>query len=132
MLITTDKNTKKRLYISLLICIGMIGLGIFYALFLVDYFSVPCLFETVTGLYCPGCGITRAMISILNFKFIEALEYNKLAYLIIIVIGIGFYRMFYSYIFQKDLKPIPKVIIYSLLTIFLAYGILRNIPGINI
>ncbi len=132
MLIITDKEVKKRFIKSLIILFIIMFLGLFYGLFLVDYVSIPCIFTEITGFHCPGCGLTRALISIINFEFIEALQYNRLVYLIIIVIGTAIYRTFYQYIFKKDLKPIPSIILILLLIIFIGYGVLRNIPGFNL
>lgn len=38
----------------------------------------PCLFHIITGLYCPGCGGTRAAILLLNGRIIESIYYNPL------------------------------------------------------
>ena len=42
--------------------------------------SLPsiCLFKNILGVQCPGCGITRAFLSVLHFRFAEALHYNRL------------------------------------------------------
>lgn len=37
-----------------------------------------CMFKNLTGLECPGCGMTRALISIIHFDFVIAYGYNKL------------------------------------------------------
>ena len=36
----------------------------------------PCAFFTRTGLYCPGCGGTRALKSLLRGDFIKAFMYH--------------------------------------------------------
>lgn len=35
-----------------------------------------CVFHKVTGLDCPGCGMTRASIAIVKFEFIESIKFN--------------------------------------------------------
>lgn len=42
------------------------------------YFDVTCLIYRVTGIPCPGCGITRACLSALRFNFVEAFAYNPM------------------------------------------------------
>jgi hypothetical protein len=42
-----------------------------------DQHSV-CLFKLLTGHECYGCGITRAILSAIHFRFTDALHYNKL------------------------------------------------------
>ena len=37
-----------------------------------------CIFTNIFGVECWGCGITRAIFSVLYFRFTEAWEYNKL------------------------------------------------------
>ena len=37
---------------------------------------LPCIFHTVTGLYCPGCGGTRACIAFLHGHFLRSLLYH--------------------------------------------------------
>jgi len=43
-----------------------------------------CLFKKVTGVACPSCGSTRAVFSILNGSFLDALYLNPLGYIILI------------------------------------------------
>lgn len=35
-----------------------------------------CLFRRLTGLYCPGCGGTRAVIAFIHGRFILSARYN--------------------------------------------------------
>lgn len=51
----------------------------------VHYLQLPiqCPFKWVTGVPCPGCGGTRALLAILHGHFIEALSINPLSVLII-------------------------------------------------
>jgi hypothetical protein len=41
-----------------------------------------CVFKNITGLSCPGCGITHALFSIAHGRFTEALYYNQLIIII--------------------------------------------------
>ncbi len=55
--------------------------GVFFHLFEIDFIThLPtrslCPFHAVTGLECPGCGMTRAMISLGQLKFGAAVGYN--------------------------------------------------------
>ncbi len=47
--------------------------------------TLPCPLFVTTGLYCPGCGITRATHSLLNGRIGEALGYNLLLPVFIIL-----------------------------------------------
>ena len=35
-----------------------------------------CIFKNIFGIECPGCGMTRAFLSILHFEFHKAIAYN--------------------------------------------------------
>lgn len=37
-----------------------------------------CIFYSLTGLYCPGCGSQRAFSSLLHGQFWQAVNYNSL------------------------------------------------------
>lgn len=39
---------------------------------------MPCIFQTVTGLYCPGCGGTRAVKYLLTGQIAKSLQYHPL------------------------------------------------------
>lgn len=41
-----------------------------------------CLYKNITGHNCYGCGLTRAVLSILHLEFSKALMYNKLIIII--------------------------------------------------
>ena len=52
-------------------------------LILEDIISIPCPFHFITGLYCPGCGITRMIKSILKLDFYQAFRYNQLLFILL-------------------------------------------------
>lgn len=41
-----------------------------------------CLFRTLWGIECLGCGMTRAMVSVMHMDFSRALSYNRLVILV--------------------------------------------------
>jgi hypothetical protein len=47
-----------------------------------------CLIKNIFGIECPGCGMTRAVISAVQLDFDKAIEYNKI---VIIVLPIFIY-----------------------------------------
>lgn len=49
--------------------------------------GAPCLFHSLTGLYCPGCGGTRAVRSLLKGDLRMSFQYHPLVlYTVIVVI----------------------------------------------
>ena len=104
--------------------------------FLIIYFilselldvGIPCLFYEITGYYCPGCGITRLLFSLLKLDFYQAFRYNPLIFILIIITGIYWLVKFILKKFINISIAIPNYVYYILLIIVIIFGILRNIP----
>ena len=104
--------------------------------FLIIYFilselldvGIPCLFYEITGYYCPGCGITRLLFSLLQLDFYQAFRYNPLIFILIIITGIYWLVKFILKKFMNISIEIPNYVYYILLVIVIIFGILRNIP----
>ena len=47
-----------------------------------------CPFENFFGVLCPGCGTTRAFVSVLRFDFVEAFGLNPLFVLFILPVAV--------------------------------------------
>lgn len=41
-------------------------------------FKIPCIFNTVFGVPCPGCGMSRAFFSVLRFDFAAAFGFHPM------------------------------------------------------
>ena len=44
---------------------------------------IPCIFHSVTDVPCPGCGMTRACLSLSHGQFTEAWRYHPFSYIIV-------------------------------------------------
>lgn len=64
---------------------------------------IPCLWETCFGFHCPGCGLTRATIAIMQLDFSKAYECNPLVYL---VLPAGAFYTFLDY--RKNTTTVSK------------------------
>ena len=91
--------------------------------------KLPCAFYNATHMYCPGCGGSRALISMLNGRLIPSLVYNPavLFGLVVIIyyeVGaiIAIIRNDGRYLFYKKLWPV-----YTYLVIVLLFTVLRDI-----
>ena len=51
--------------------------------------DVPCMFQTFFGVYCPGCGGTRACVAFVHGHFLQSLWYHPLV-LYSAVLYVGF------------------------------------------
>ena len=93
--------------------------------------GIPCLVYQFTGLYCSGCGASRALRSVLHLDFYQALRYNAFFTLMLPLMGGYFCALMYSYIrFGKDMisKKIPMKLVWILIAIAVVFGVIRNIP----
>ena len=88
--------------------------------------DIGCPIHKLTGLHCPGCGITRMFVSIVKLEFYQAFRYNPLIFIYLILFII---YLIYKIINKKNNKTvvIPNKIIYSLIVITIIFGVLRNI-----
>ena len=68
---------------ALSLCLFIAGVAI--ALYLLD---LGCIFKTMTGLSCPGCGMTRAWLSALRLDFSAALAYHPLFWAVPIALAL--------------------------------------------
>lgn len=95
-------------------------------------FIIECLIYKHTNLYCPACGITRCIFSLLEGNFIQAFKYNQLIFCMLPILFIYFvYKSYLFIINKKDLLKIPNIIYIVFLISFILFGIFRNINGFD-
>lgn len=63
---------------SIFLGISIVAGALFYYVLLPHLSLSPCVLYTYFGLYCPGCGGTRAFISLLHGHFLQSLWYHPL------------------------------------------------------
>lgn len=120
MQLQVQNNYKK--YIAILL------IGILCIVFYLKYnIGIPCIFHELTGFYCPGCGLTRAIASIVKLDFYQAFRYNILVFVLIPF----FIFYFINKVFFSNKYKIPNFIIIIVLVLVIVFGIVRNIPMFN-
>ncbi len=40
--------------------------------------EIPCIIKAISGYDCPGCGMTRALLSVARFDFAGAFSYHRM------------------------------------------------------
>lgn len=122
-------QTHRRLFR----CLALDGLILLaaslYAWLAMRGVALPCLFRKFTGFLCPGCGNTRAAISLLKLDFSSAFSYNPL-----FLLEFGYIVWIYCAASRSYLKggrftyqpPYPLVDV-LILIIVLAWGLIRNL-----
>ena len=90
--------------------------------------GIPCIFKKLTGLYCPGCGITRMFLSLLRLDIYQAFRYNPLVF--ILLVSYIFFTIIDLVKYSKTNKhlKISNKIYWTLLILVFCFAILRNIP----
>lgn len=90
---------------------------------------IPCLFHKITNLYCPGCGVTRMIISLLKGNLYQAFRYNMLIFILTPFLMFFIFDYIISRKKQRDAlyEKIPNSIWYILIIVLVIFGIIRNI-----
>ena len=84
-----NEGYKRRLIRTAIVAAEVIaGVAIYILVFSVAGKGIPCVFRKITGLQCPGCGMTRALTALVHGNPAEAMEYNALSLTLIPLIGI--------------------------------------------
>ena len=126
-----DNDTKKRLkkLFFVYLIIASLMLGYLLVFIYLPFLKIPCVFNLITGLNCPGCGISRMLHSFVTLKIWKGIEYNyflgfTFPYLIALIIYCS-----YNFVTRKKIK-IFEVSMIVYLVLFIVWGIIRNIIGI--
>ena len=116
------KEIKKYLIIILILLI-------YFVIGKITGFYIPCPIHKITGLYCPGCGITRMFIYISKLDFYHAFRSNMLLFILFPFALLLFIDNLYSIVKNKRpyYQKINNKVWYILIIILVIYGILRNI-----
>lgn len=113
---------KNKQYIFLIIVVILMAILLIHG-----KIAIACVFYEITGLYCPGCGITRSILSLIDGNIYQAFRYNPIIFIDIPLIMITSIIDF-IYKDNKKVKKVTNAIYIMLLIITLVFGVLRNIP----
>lgn len=124
-------STVTRILSAAALFIGAVGV------FVVTYFNPltagffpVCPFYAMTGLACPGCGLTRGFHALFHGDILGALDFNALipAYFFIFAyLGIS---MFLISLRGRGLSfaAFKPRLVYGFLVIFFVFAVVRNLP----
>ena len=131
MYLSSNIDTKRRIKKLLFSLIGVFCVLVIYLLLYLYFpkYTLRCAFHSLTGLNCPGCGISRMLVSFVNLDFANGIKYNIfLGSTFPLLLGIIAYYC-YSYVSKKKIKWI-EVIAFIYVVLLIIWGIVRNIYGI--
>lgn len=93
-----------------------------------------CFLLSTTGLACPGCGGTRAAYDLLHGDVNEAMQEHALLLPLLLVVGVILVRSLWRRR-DPDARSAPLVptgLGISVAVAFLVFGIVRNLPGLEV
>lgn len=116
---------RKRI---LIIYAVVIGIGALYTVLIYTTgFGIPCLFNQITGLQCPGCGTSRMALAVMRFDFADGFMYNPVAFVTVpvwVLISIGCYIGHPASLRQG--KVLLRIF-YVNVEAYIVFGIVRNL-----
>lgn len=130
---TVDAAPARKSLLRLALVVG-IGVGAF-VVFQFDpsrtAFYPPCGFHELTGLWCPGCGSTRALHQISHGNLARAIGFN-----LAVVLALPFLTLTgLAYLSGRELHAwVPSILrrpwmVWALALAIGLFGILRNVPA---
>lgn len=126
------RKSRRIIIVVAGLCLLLLGIWVLY-----HYDALPpalrlrCIIFQMTGLYCPGCGATRACYAILHGNWKGAVGYNPLLVILFPIAAVYIILRTFDWMMTGTNhidSYIPDCFLYSLLGIVMIYGIARNIP----
>lgn len=111
----------------------LLGIGFaYYLLIQFTPFHLFCLFQRITKLACPGCGITHFLVRLLHFDIPGAVQENvAVAGLILLWGPLLFIRVIWHPKWLQKNGRFERILAYICVVLLLLFGILRNLPGME-
>lgn len=125
-----EKTLDNYIYISLIIT--SIILSVLFLIYNIFFPNVPfasCFIYETFGVYCPGCGCTRAFFALLNFDLINSLFHNSavLYGFIILVLYLTTQTIDRVLKHSKYIMPYSNLYLYIGIFILIINCILKNL-----
>lgn len=92
-------------------------------------FYPVCQFHRLTGLNCPGCGMTRALYALLHGKFYIMLHYNLLLVFILVALMVRVSWFGWNkFCYRANGEFFQVKFLWPLLVVTMLFTVLRNLP----
>lgn len=120
----TKKNIKgRRMRILKFVGIHLTA----FAAGLLYIFVIGCPVVRVTGISCPGCGLSRACLSALRLNFAEAFRWYPLFFIVVPFLFLWIHeKVFLRRIPQKWKNMALYIVCIAIFTVYIARMILRD------
>ncbi len=93
-------------------------------------FLPVCPLFSLTGLACPGCGLTRGFHALLHGDVLKALDHNVLLPMFALLIGFGFFSMVYFAVRGRktSINLLHPNALWAFFGLLIVFGVTRNLP----
>lgn len=108
----------------------VISVGLLYYVFVkFTGWGIPCFFNKATGFTCPGCGISRMLMAIIELDFVEAFKFNPALFTVLpfILSVLTIDRIEYVRYGARKKRVWKNVVIIVSLFLLIGFCIYRNI-----
>jgi hypothetical protein len=118
------------LFAGVVLAVTILGVGA------VEFFFNPyhrgfypvCLFHKLTGLNCPGCGMTRALHALLRGQFLRALHDNALFVFTLAALALrGLWFEARRFFHKPAGSFFEPEFLWAFLAVAIVFGVLRNL-----
>lgn len=123
---------KARLFRVIAYAVIVLGGGLLYGAFVkITGFAIPCMFNRLTGWKCPGCGVTRMCMALLQWNWKAAFYYHPMLFVQLPFLGMIALRNVISYIKTGSgrLSRFETVVLYIAIVLLVGFTVFRNIVG---
>jgi len=119
---------KKRALKLAVYTLILLGIGVFYTVFYrLTGWGLPCVFNKITGLKCPGCGVSRMCLSFMRLDFVSAFRYNRALFCLIPLMAATAARLIYVYIrYDRRKDRFAEISFRFMIAVMVIFGIVRN------
>lgn len=125
-----EKHILSKRWKNVLTGIGSFGIVCVLQIVLFSLFGqgIPCVFRLLTGLQCPGCGMTHAISSLLRGNIQLALHYNILSITLVPILALYLTYKLYQFLQKgnEDFSLWEIVFLMICLTGCIIFFIYRN------
>lgn len=110
----------------------LVGIGLAYYLEIQTLgFSIPCPLRQLSGLRCPGCGLTTACIALLQGRWADAARAHLGLTLALPVLLPWLCVVLWRWLWRRPAKgPALKIIGLALVVWAVVWGVVRNFIGL--
>lgn len=123
-------NKNRILRIVAVSCIVICGIAVYYFFSPTESKFFPrCMFYSLTGWECPGCGVQRALYAMLHGEFLQAVAYNPFLCLSVPYLLMALFVNFFTGRVAERISRIVyhPYVVWGFIALFFIWWFVRNL-----